>query len=122
MSRAGSQKQMEILDFIEDFQEENGYSPSVREICAAVGLSSTSSVHQHLKSLEVKGYLIRDEKKSRVMKVVRSSREKQNTRKSFDPYQYVPTSDDEFMLHHAIEAPDPDNRGSTPSAVPVRLP
>ncbi|MBQ6476407.1 MAG: transcriptional repressor LexA [Clostridia bacterium] len=103
MSRAGSQKQMEILDFIEDFQEENGYSPSVREICAAVGLSSTSSVHQHLKSLEVKGYLIRDEKKSRVMKVVRSSREKQNTRKSFDPYQYVPTSDDEFMLHHAIE-------------------
>ena len=40
MSQAGIRKQMEILDFIERFQEENGYSPTVREIGAAVGLRS----------------------------------------------------------------------------------
>ena len=101
MSRAGSKKQMEILDFIESFQEENGYSPSVREICAAVGLSSTSSVHQHLKSLESKGYLERDEKKSRVMKVIRGSNDTNYSRKN--DFNHFATADDEFMLHHEVE-------------------
>ena len=70
MSRAGAQKQMEILKFIESFQEENGYSPTVREICTAVGLSSTSTVHSHLLKLTQQGYLQRDGRKSRVTRVV----------------------------------------------------
>ena len=47
-----SDKQTEILEYIKEEQLKKGYPPSVREICKAVGLKSTSSVHSHLASLE----------------------------------------------------------------------
>ena len=50
-------KQTEILEYIKDCVLKKGYPPSVREICEAVHLKSTSSVHSHLATLEEKGYI-----------------------------------------------------------------
>ncbi|MEW9093868.1 MAG: transcriptional repressor LexA [Clostridiaceae bacterium] len=63
-------KQREIYDFIKDQVREKGYPPSVREICEAVGLKSTSTVHGHLKRLEKKGLLRRDPTKPRAIELV----------------------------------------------------
>ena len=109
MSQAGNRKQMEILDFIERFQEENGYSPTVREIGAAVGLSSPSSVHNHIKSLTEKGLLQRDEKKSRVMRVANETvREPKKSAASAQsaPKASAPTAmaNDDFMIRHSVDS------------------
>ena len=55
-----SAKQQEILDYLKSQIQEKGYPPSVREICDAVHLKSTSSVHAHLNTLEMNGYIRRD--------------------------------------------------------------
>ncbi|MDL2258356.1 transcriptional repressor LexA [Eubacteriales bacterium OttesenSCG-928-K08] len=55
----------EIYDFIVSFIEDNSIPPTVREICAAVGLASTSTVHAHLKTLEKRGMIQRDPAKQR---------------------------------------------------------
>ena len=65
-----SDKQTAILEFIRSEIEQKGYPPSVREICCAVGLKSTSSVHAHLTQLEKKGLLRRDPTKPRAMEVL----------------------------------------------------
>ncbi|HWW53403.1 MAG TPA: transcriptional repressor LexA [Acidimicrobiales bacterium] len=62
-------KRREILDFIEVQQRERGYPPSVREICEAVGLTSTSTVHSHLATLQKQGFLRRDPTKPRAIEV-----------------------------------------------------
>ena len=62
-------KHQQILDFIEKQSSEKGYPPSVREICAAIGFKSTSSVHSYLKALENKGLLLKDASKTRALKV-----------------------------------------------------
>ena len=54
-----SKKQMEILEYIKSEILRIGYPPAVREICEAVNLRSTSSVHAHLESLEKNGYIRR---------------------------------------------------------------
>ena len=59
--------QEKILSYIQSVIEDRGYAPSVREIGEAVGLSSTSTVHGHLKRLEKKGLLRRDAMKPRAM-------------------------------------------------------
>ncbi|NLW20127.1 MAG: transcriptional repressor LexA [Clostridiales bacterium] len=59
-----------ILAFIREQIAQNGYPPSVREICEAVGLKSTSTVHGHLKRLEKQGILKRDSMKPRAMAVM----------------------------------------------------
>lgn len=66
-----SAKQREVLDYMIGYQEEKGYPPSVREICSAVGLSSTSTVHGHLSRLEAKGFIRRDPSKPRAIEIVR---------------------------------------------------
>ncbi len=53
-------RQKEVLEFIQAFQEENGFSPTHREICERFGYSSYGTVHKHLKLLEAKGFLRRD--------------------------------------------------------------
>ncbi len=68
-----SNKQSEIYQFIKDQIKEKGYPPSVREICAAVGLSSTSTVHGHLQRLEKKGFIKRDPTKPRTIEVIENS-------------------------------------------------
>lgn len=67
-----SDKQKLILEFIRKEIEQKGYPPSVREICAAVGLKSTSSVHAHLTQLEKKGLIRRDSTKPRALEVLDS--------------------------------------------------
>ena len=63
-------KQQQIFDFIKSEISSKGYPPSVREICGAVNLSSTSSVHSHLKTLERKGYIRQDSNKNRALEIV----------------------------------------------------
>ncbi len=65
-----TQKQLEILSFIKDYTLKKGFPPSVREICEAVDLRSTSSVHAHLKSLERLGLISRDNLKSRTIEIL----------------------------------------------------
>lgn len=63
-------KQQQILEVIKTAILERGYPPSVREMCMAVGLSSTSSVHAHLEALEKKGYIKKDPAKPRTIEVM----------------------------------------------------
>lgn len=60
-----TKRQQQVFDFIESYIEAKGFGPTVREICEAVHLSSPSTVHVHLKSLEDKGVIVRDPLKSR---------------------------------------------------------
>ncbi|MBU5322127.1 MAG: transcriptional repressor LexA [Sarcina ventriculi] len=62
-----NEKQKEVYDFLLEFTKTNGYPPSVREICKAVSLKSTSTVHGHLKRLEKKGLIYRDPTKPRAI-------------------------------------------------------
>ena len=64
-----SKKQAEILEFIKERILEKGYPPAVREICEAVNLKSTSSVHAHLETLEKNGYIRRDPTKPRAIEI-----------------------------------------------------
>ncbi len=63
-------KQQEILNFMKSRILEKGYPPSVREICEAVSLKSTSSVHAHLETLEKNGYIRRDPAKPRAIEIL----------------------------------------------------
>ncbi len=63
-------KQQDILDFIKAEILSKGYPPSVREICEAVNLKSTSSVHSHLETLEKNGYIRRDPTKPRTIEII----------------------------------------------------
>lgn len=60
-------KQQKIYDFIQSFTAEHGYPPSVREIGAAMGLKSPSTVHFHLKGLEEAGMIVKAEGKTRAI-------------------------------------------------------
>lgn len=62
-------KQQEILNYIKDEILKRGYPPAVREICEAVNLKSTSSVHSHLETLEKNGYIRRDPTKPRAIEI-----------------------------------------------------
>ena len=65
-----SAKQQEILEYIKDEILHKGYQPAVREICQAVNLKSTSSVHSHLETLEKNGYIRRDPTKPRAIEIM----------------------------------------------------
>ena len=71
-----TQKQLEILEYIKQQILERGYPPAVREICDAVHLKSTSSVHSHLETLEKNGYIRREpvERDARLKKIVVTER------------------------------------------------
>ena len=65
-----SDKQREILEYIKQEILQRGYPPAVREICEAVNLKSTSSVHSHLETLEKNGYIRRDPTKPRAIEIL----------------------------------------------------
>lgn len=65
-----SNKQREILEYIKQEILNRGYPPAVREICEAVDLKSTSSVHSHLETLEKNGYIRRDPTKPRAIEII----------------------------------------------------
>lgn len=68
-----SKKQSEILEYMKNEIINRGFPPSVREICEAVNLKSTSSVHSHLETLEKNGYIRRDPTKPRAIEIVDDS-------------------------------------------------
>ena len=65
-----SSKQQEILEYIKQEILNKGYPPAVRQICEAVDLKSTSSVHSHLETLEKNGYIRRDPTKPRAIEII----------------------------------------------------
>lgn len=65
-----SRRQQQIIDFIRSYIQERGYSPSIRNIGEAVGLSSSSTVHSHLRALEKHHYIRRDPAKPRSLQLV----------------------------------------------------
>lgn len=65
-----TKKQTEILEYIKSQILNKGYPPSVRDICTAVSLKSTSSVHAHLETLEKNGYIRRDPTKPRAIEII----------------------------------------------------
>lgn len=68
MERPATERQQRILEVIRRFTVEQGYPPSVREIGERVGLSSSSTIHAHLKALEKRGLISRDPTKPRAMR------------------------------------------------------
>lgn len=74
MNRKPNGRKQQILDFVNKQVEEKGYPPSVREICAAVGFKSTSTVHDYLEKLEKEGLIKKDAAKPRALKVVGNKR------------------------------------------------
>lgn len=68
-----TKKQTEILEYIKSQILNKGYPPSVRDICVAVNLKSTSSVHAHLETLEKNGYIRRDPTKPRTIEIIDDS-------------------------------------------------
>ncbi|MDI6799234.1 MAG: transcriptional repressor LexA [Actinomycetota bacterium] len=69
-----TERQNQILNYILNEVAAKGFPPSVREICEATGLSSTSTVHSHLKSLEKMGFIRRDATKPRTIEVLDQTR------------------------------------------------
>lgn len=65
-------KERAVLDFLRESIRENGYAPAVRDICDALGIKSTSTVHMYLRKLEQKGYIERRDGKSRAMRIAAS--------------------------------------------------
>ena len=74
--RSSTENRQKILDFIKSEIDLKGYPPSVREICAAVGLKSTSTVHAHLNRLEKQGLIRRDSTKPRALEVLDGSHQR----------------------------------------------
>ena len=68
-----TRKEKAILKFIEEQVIENGYPPSVREIGKAIGLSSAATVHAYLAKLEKQGYIKKEDKKGRTLKVIKGT-------------------------------------------------
>lgn len=64
-----TEKEKEVYKFISECLEKNGYAPSVRDVCAAVGMKSTSSVHEYIRRLEAKGYIKKSSGKSRALTI-----------------------------------------------------
>ena len=69
-----TKKQQQVYDFILSFTSEHGYPPSVREIGAAVGLKSPSTVHFHMKGLEEAGVIVKAEGKTRAISLPGASK------------------------------------------------
>lgn len=67
--------QRKVYIFLKEYVEQYNYAPSVRDICKAVGLSSTSTVHGHLSRLEAKGFIRKGDGKSRAIEIIDADRE-----------------------------------------------
>ena len=65
-----TKRQREILSFLSDYNEENGYAPSFEEIAARFNYNSLATVHEHLTNLERKGYIKRSYNESRAIEIL----------------------------------------------------
>jgi repressor LexA len=107
-----SQRQSRILDYIREVTRARNYPPSVREIGEAVGLSSSSTVHNHLNQLERRGLIRRDPSKSRTVQLVEDV-ENDQMRRSAVPIPVVgnvaagmPILAEENIEDHLMLSPD----------------
>ena len=82
-----TKRQAQTLDFIRQSIEERGYPPTLREIGESMGIRSTNGVNDHLRALERKGYLSREDMKSRALRLV-----------SRESNAEVPSSSDDHLL------------------------
>jgi repressor LexA len=98
MAKKNSTKQQEILEYVSKCVVENGYPPSVREICAAVGFKSTSTVHAYLKKLTESGVLQKDPTKPRAIKVLESPISNKTTSKKI-------TNEGYYTSHEMVDVP-----------------
>ena len=80
MSQKTEEKIMKVLKFISDFSSENGYIPSVREMCAELGISSTATIHYYLKKLEDDGYIRKDDYKNRCIELINNPFKEEKTK------------------------------------------
>ncbi|MGI6097452.1 MAG: transcriptional repressor LexA [Dethiobacteria bacterium] len=85
-----TRRQKEVLEFIRSEVREKNYPPSVREICKALGLSSSSTAHAHLSSLENKGYIRRDPTKPRAIELLHRSYEADEKYNQFGKSIFIP--------------------------------
>ncbi len=85
-----TKKQQAILDYIKSELQSKGYPPSIREICDAVGVTSSSTVHGHLTNLEKKGFIRRDPTKPRAIEILGSKTASKNENFSSDEMISVP--------------------------------
>lgn len=108
-----SNKQQEILSFLTQFTAEHGYAPSVREICQAVGLKSTASVHYHMAELSRQGLIAQDSGKRRAVSVPASPRNQV-------PILGVVTAGQPILAQEAIEGYLPWDGGEGMFALRVR--
>ena len=65
-----TQRQKDVFEYMKEYISKNGYAPSVREVCDALNLKSTSTAHAHLTQLEKKGYIFRNNAKPRTTKIL----------------------------------------------------
>lgn len=79
-----TERQRQALDYITDCLDDRGYPPTLREIGEHMGIRSTNGVNDHLKALERKGYLLREELKSRALRPVDYNQAKQNRDESLE--------------------------------------
>lgn len=98
-----TKKQQEILEFIKDEILKRGYPPAVREICNAVNLKSTSSVHSHLETLEKNGYIRRDPTKPRAIEIVDDSFQQVRTEMTSIPIVGTVAAGQPILAQHNIE-------------------
>ncbi len=101
-----SKRQTAIYEYICEYTRERGYPPSVREIGAAVGLASPSTVHMHLKVLQERGYIKRDSKKPRTIEVVSEGQGDSNARLA-SPTQNASTNEMRLPLVGRVAAGQP---------------
>lgn len=76
MLQALKPKEKRVLEYIESKIDETGYAPSVRDICAELDIKSTSTAQMYIEKLEAKGYLYKEQGKSRTLRVVRPGEDK----------------------------------------------
>lgn len=101
--KALTARQREVLDFITLYIGENGYPPTIREIGAQMNIRSTNGVNDHLKALEKKGYIIKDDLKSRALRLTQPEK----PRAAPSPKQVVSGSQVEIPLVGRVAAGEP---------------
>jgi len=80
MATLATKKQKQVLEFIREFQKENGYPPTLQEICENFGFSSTKSADNHIQALIQKGYLRRNKGLNRSLTIVGNEKRPKNGR------------------------------------------
>ena len=89
MQKKNEEMQQKILDFLNEEVKQKGYPPSVREICAAVGFRSTSTVHSYLEKLKKEGLIQKDATKPRALKIVRNDNYEENSKEVYSRREMV---------------------------------